>query len=145
PTAPPPPGPARNRPAHRSAAPPAPPPSPAPAPPADLVRLPGSNPGLLAFAQPAKRTIRTIYLQKSQVHFRWQNSHRSSKKAQVLGLQRHGRAQGTLGLFFNHLDPGQMRVIPPPRPATPRRAAARALPGTAIVIPKPPQPRNRSE
>ena len=57
------------------------------------------KPGLLAFTQPAKRTIQTICLQKSRVHFRWQNSHRSSKKAQVLGLQRHGRTQGTLGVF----------------------------------------------
>ena len=125
-------GPARNRPAHRSAAPPDPPPSPAPAPPADLVRLPGSNPGLLAFTQPAKRTIQTIFLQKSRVHFRWQNSHRSSKTAQVLGLQRHGRAQGTLGLFKSEIPRATRR--PPDRTQRARRLRSRAAVGTSAPL-----------
>src|SRR6266568_4611006 len=65
-----------------------------------LVRLPGSNPGLLAFAQPAKRTIRTIYLQKSQVHFRWQNSHRSSKKAPGTGSTEAREGSGNSGVIL---------------------------------------------
>jgi hypothetical protein len=55
-----------------------------------------SSPSL---SQQNERSRRYTF-RKSRVHFRWQNSHRSSKKAQVLGLQRHGRAQGTLGLFL---------------------------------------------
>jgi hypothetical protein len=69
------------------------------APPADLVRLPGSNPGHLAFTQPAKRTIQTIYLQKSRVHFRWQNSHRSSRRPRYWVYRGTGGLRELWGYF----------------------------------------------
>jgi hypothetical protein len=61
------------------------------------------TPGLLAFTQPAKRTIQTIYLQKSRVHFRWQNSHRSSKEGPGTGSTEAREGSGNSGVIFKSL------------------------------------------
>src|SRR5208282_4682567 len=89
-----------NRPVHRSPAPPDPPPSPAHAPPADPARPPGparaSSPSLIQQDQRYRRySLKNTG--KPSDHITIMDHGRTP---QVLGLQRHGRAQGTLGLFL---------------------------------------------
>ena len=68
-------------------------------------RLKPGPPRLRSLSQQNERSRRYPF-RNPEFTFRWQNSHRSSKTAQVLGLQRHGRAQGTLGLFKSEIPRG---------------------------------------